>query len=79
MDHTTYDTTGKRPNDISTIRARGFAAINQHLAAVQIIAAGLAEIDDRIGFATEMTVDDRNALLESARRLQLLLDGGAAR
>ena len=73
---TTLDDSGKRPNDISTIRARGFAAINQHLAAVQFIANALGELDTRIFLADERTCDDRVNLLESARRLTLLLDGG---
>ena len=67
MDSTTDEVIGKTL-DISSIRARGFAM-------AQALISGLRELDERLGFATEMTIDDRNALLESARRLALLLDG----
>ena len=56
--------------DISSIRARGFAM-------AKALICELAELDERIGFVTEGTIDDRNNLLESARRLTLLLDGSA--
>ena len=64
-------TDGGQPQTIgiSTIRQRGFAMAKS-------IIAELAFLDERIGFATEMTVDDRNAMLESARRLSLLLLDG---
>ena len=64
--------------NISSIRSRGFQSIRQHLEAVQVIATALAELDQRICLADERTVDDRNAMLDAARRLALLLDGGAA-
>ena len=56
--------------EVSAIRSRGFAL-------AKAIICGLRDLDERIGFAAEMTIDDRNALLESARRLALLLDGSA--
>ena len=71
MDSITDEVIGKTL-DISSIRARGFAL-------AQAIICGLAELDERIGFATEMTIDDRNAMLESARRLSALLDGEVVR
>ena len=55
---------------LADIRRRGFAMAKS-------IIAELAYLDELIGFATEMTVDDRNNLLESARRLSALLDGSA--
>ena len=69
MDSTTDEVTCKTI-DISSIRARGFAM-------AKAIITELAELDERIGFVTEGTIDDRNNLLESARRLTLLLDGSA--
>ena len=80
MHHTTDDPRGKRPQtlDIADTRSRGFAAINQHLAAVQVIATALADLDQRIIAATKMTCDDRHAMLDAARRLALLLDCEAA-
>ena len=66
-----------RGDNIATVRSRGFAAISQHLAASQVIANALAELDARIFLATEQTVDDHAALLNAARRLALLLDGEA--
>ena len=81
MDLITADPSGKRPQaiDIAATRARGFTAIAQHLAAVQVLATAIADLDQRFTLATEQTVDDRAALHEAARRLALLLDGGAAR
>lgn len=78
---TTDDPRGKRPQtiDISATRAAGFAAINQHLAAAQVIATALGDLDAAYMLATEQTVDDRAAMLESDRRLMLLLNGEAAR
>ena len=70
MDSTTTEVIGKTL-DIASIRQRGFAL-------VQALVNELSQLDERIGFATEATVDDRNNLLESARRLALLLDGGSA-
>ena len=61
-------------DNIAAVRSRGFSAINQHLMVVQVIATALGEMDARIFLADERTVDDRLALLESARRLALLLD-----
>ena len=70
MNDTTTDSSGKPPTiDIAVTRQRGFAM-------AKALISGLADLDERIGFATETTVDDRLALLESARRLALLLDGG---
>ena len=77
---TTDERSGKGPDsDIASLRSRGFQAINQHLASAQVLANGLGELDARIFLATEQTVDDRNAMLEAARRLALLLDGEAVR
>lgn len=74
MDDTTTDPSGKMPQtlDIANIRQRGFAA-------AKAIIAELGDLDERIGFATETTVDDCNALLESARRLTLLMSGEVSR
>ena len=67
MDSITDEVIGKTL-DISSIRARGFAM-------AKALICELAELDERIGLATEATVDDRANLHESARRLALLLDG----
>ena len=71
----TDDPSGKTPQtiDVADIRARGFST-------AKAIIEALAELDQRIGLATEQTCDDRAALLEAARRLADLIDtGGAAR
>ena len=58
--------------EVSAIRSRGFAL-------AKAIICELSELDERIGFSAEATIDDRLALLESARRLTLLLDGSVSR
>ena len=58
--------------EVAAIRQRGYST-------AQAIIAALCELDERIGFAVEMTVDDRAGMLEAARRLQLLLIGEGSR
>ena len=54
--------------EIAATRERAFTL-------AQALVSGLADLDERLQFATEMTSDDRANLHESARRLSALLDG----
>ena len=61
--------------EVFQLRGKAFAAIKRHSAAINGIAAALADVDVAMQTAiAEHSIDDRQALITTARRLAALIE-----
>ena len=65
--------------EVFALRGKAFTEISRHTAAIDRLAAGIADLDAAMQTAIAVrNIDDQQVLVTSARRLSAILDGGAA-
>lgn len=65
--------------EVFKLRSKAFSEISEHAFAIDALAAAIADLDVALQTALdERNIDDRQALIASARRLAALLGGDPA-